>query len=274
MACKVTIVMTVRENYSLTIQSIDSIIKHTTTPYRFIFVNYKVPESILQEIQQRNSVEIFTSNSPYPSVSMKSVVSEIATPYTVYLDNNITVSPLWLENLIVCMELNNAGVVGPAYLWKNDKIHMFGGDITIKGKHFTEKHHLIDSPAHILKTLKTRRCDYAEYHCLMVRTDLLKHGALDDSLCILHQHIDLSLMVKRMGYGTFVTPHSVVTYVNETKIQDYEIDLFRERWNVDVGEKDIEYFCKKWCFNNDSGFDDVRNFLRRHNKIIGQIKNL
>jgi GT2 family glycosyltransferase len=265
MSQKVTIVMTVRENYSLTIQSIDSIIKHTTAPHRFIFVNYKTPESILEEITKRGVVEIFNSNSPYPSVSMKSVVSEIATPYTVYLDNNITVSPLWLENLIVCMELNKAGVVGPAYLWNKDKIHMFGGNITIKGKHFTERHHMINYPAHTLKTLKTRRCDYVEYHCLMVRTDLLKQGALDDSLMILHQHIDLSLMTKRMGYGTFVTPHSVVTYENQAEIQDYEHDLFRERWDADVGEKDIAYFCNKWNFANDSGFDDVRNFLRRHN---------
>jgi hypothetical protein len=268
MANQVTIVMTVRENYSLTIQSIDSIIKFTTAPYRFIFVNYKVPEPILEEIKKRDGVEIFNSDSPYPSVSMKSVVPELNLPYTVFLDNNITVSPLWLENLIVCMELNNAGVVGPAYLWKKDKIHMFGGDITVRGNHFIEKHYLIDQPAHILKKLKTRRCDYAEYHCLMVRTDLLKQGALDDSLLILHQHIDLSLMAKRMGYGTFVTPHSVVTYENQTNICDNELDLFRERWDYSAGEKDIEYFCKKWKVNNDSGFDDVRNFLRRHAKTV------
>lgn len=267
MTHKVTIVMTVRENYSLTIQSIDSIIKFTTAPYRFIFVNYKVPESILEEIKKRD-VEIFNTDSPYPSVSMKSVIPEIATPYTVYLDNNITVSPLWLENLIVCMELNNAGVVGPAYLWKKDRIHMFGGDITVRNKHFVEKHYLIDQPAHILKNLKTRRCDYAEYHCLMVRTDLLKQGALDDSLLILHQHIDLSLMAKKLGgYGTFVTPHSVVTYENQAEIQECEHDFFRERWDYGAGEKDIAYFCKKWNVDNDSGFDDVRNFLLRHNKI-------
>ena len=54
--------------------------------------------------------------------------------------------------------------------------------------------------------------------------------------------------------------------MNEAKIQDYEVDLFRERWNPQVAEKDIEYFCKKWKVLNDSGFNDVRNFLRRHAK--------
>lgn len=266
MSEKVTIVMTIRENYSFTLQSINSILKYTTTQYRFIFVNYNVPDSILQEIKKNSKIEIFNSDSPYPSVSMKSVIYTINTPYTVFLDNNITVSPLWLENLIVCMELNKAGVVGPAYLWKTNLIHMFGGDISIKDRHFTETHYLIDYPAHILTKLKTRKCDYAEYHCLMVRTDLLKQNALDDSLRIIHQHIDLSLMAKRMGYNTFVTPHSVVTYENQIPILDSEIDFFRERWNPDVAEKDIEYFCKKWGFVDDSGFDGVRNFLQRHNR--------
>ncbi len=143
---------------------------------------------------------------------------------------------------------------------------MFGGDIVVKGENFIERHYLIDYPAHILKNLKTRKCDYVEYHCLMVRTNLLKQGAIDDTLCVIHQHIDLSLMVTKQGYETFVTPHSVVTYMNETEILDYEMDFFRERWDYDVAEKDIEYFCKKWKVLNDLCFNDVRNFLRRHVK--------
>lgn len=265
---KVTIVMTIRENYSLTVQTIDSLIKYTTAPYRFIFVNYKVPNDILQEVSKRNIVEIFNSDSPYPSISMKSVITEINTPYVVFLDNNISFSQHWLENLIICMELNNAGVVGPTYLWNTDLIHMFGGDVTVNQNNFTENHYLINRPATILKTLKTRKCDYVEYHCLMVRTDLLKQGALDDSFLIIHQHIDLSLMVKKMGYDTFVTPHSVITYVNKVAIHDCEIESFKERWDVSVAEKDIEYFCKKWKFIDGPGFDGVRNFLKNHNAKV------
>lgn len=262
---KVTIVMTIRENYSLTIQTIDSLIQYTTAPYRFIFVNYKVPDNILQEVLQKGNIEIFNSDSPYPSVSMKSVISEIKTPYTVFLDNNISFSQNWLENLIICMEINKAGVVGPAYLWNTNLIHMFGGNITITDNNFTESHFHMNQSANILKTLKTRKCDFVEFHCLMIRTDLLQQGALDDSMLIIHQHIDLSFMVKKMGYDTFVTPHSVMTYANQVIIQNYEIDLFKERWNINIAEKDIEYFCKKWNFKDGPGFEGVRNFLKNHN---------
>ena len=46
MAPTITIVMNIRENYSQTIQTIESLIKHTTLEYRFIFMDYKVPEFI------------------------------------------------------------------------------------------------------------------------------------------------------------------------------------------------------------------------------------
>lgn len=266
---RVTIVMTIRENYCLTLNTIDSLIQFTTIPYRFIFVDYKTPENIIQEIRNKPNIEIITSNSPYPSTSMKSIIPLIKTPYTVYLDNNILFSPQWLENLIICMEnSNNAGIVGPVYLWKTNLIHMFGGNITVKNGHFTEKHYLIDYPAISIKKLQTRKCDYVEYHCLMVRTDLLKQDILDDSLRVIHQHIDLSLMAKRLGYNTYTTPHSAITYVNEAPILDSEHELFRERWDIEAGNSDIDHFCKKWGFANDSGFDDVRNFLQRHNTKI------
>ncbi len=264
MDTQITIVMTIRENYSLTLQTIEGLVEFTTLPYRFIFVDYNTPDFIMQEIKKKSAIEIVVSDSPYPSVSMKSVVPLINTPYTVFLDNNISFSHRWLENLLLCMEQNNAGIVGPVYLWKTNLIHMFGGDIVIKNKHFIEKHGLIDYPTNVIPRLKTRKCDYAEYHCLMVRTDLLKQGALDDSLRIIHQHIDLSLMAKKMGYDTYVTPNSVITYINEFKLLDYEIDFFRKRWDPVVAEKDIEHFCKKWNVLNDSGFSDVRKFLIRH----------
>ena len=42
------------------------------------------------------------------------------------------------------MESNKAGIVGPVYLWKKNKIHMFGGDTNITNKNFSENHYLID----------------------------------------------------------------------------------------------------------------------------------
>ena len=170
---KVTIVMTIRENYSFTLQTIESLIKYTTIPFRFIFVDYKVPEFIIKDISKYENIEIIVSDSPYPSVSMSNVIPQIDTIYTIFLDNNIHFSDFWLEKLIECMEQNKAGIVGPVYLWNEDKIHMYGGDTNITNKNFSEKHYLVNTHKNIINKLKPRKCNYVEFHCLMIRTDLL-----------------------------------------------------------------------------------------------------
>jgi len=269
MSKKVTIVMTIRENYSLTLQTIESLIEKTTLPYRFIFIDYKVPEFIIKSLTKYENIEIIISDNPYPSISLYNVISQIDTAYTIFLDNNILFRELWLEKLIECMEFYNAGIVGPVYLWKKNKIHMYGGDTNITNNNFSERHYLVDEDEKILNRLKPRKCNFVEYHCLMIRTDLLKKNVLDPSLLIIHQHIDLSFSVKELGYDTYVTPYSVITYVNDFKIEDYEKEFFKIRWNNDMVEKDIKYFCKKWKLNNNNFFDNVRNFAKTHiNKYL------
>lgn len=66
--------------------------------------------------------------------------------------HNVSVpnTKLWLEKLIECMEFNNAGIVGPVYLWKKNKIHMYGGDANITNNNFSERHYLVDQDKNIL----------------------------------------------------------------------------------------------------------------------------
>ena len=268
MAVPVTIIMTIRENYSHTVKTISSLIEHTTLPYRFIYIDYKTPEPIKNEISKFENVEIIEAvDSPYPTASRFATVDIIDTDYTVYLDNNILFSPLWLEKLIECMEEQpNAGIVGPIYLWKTNKIHMFGGNIRIENGIFNEEHHLINHDASIIPTLRTRKCDYVEYHCLMVRTELLKQGVLDNKLLAAIEHVDLSLEANKLGYYTYITPESSITYVNEIEVQPNEYDLFRQRWDANTVENDIKHFCEKWKVRDN--FKGLRNFIKEHNATI------
>jgi GT2 family glycosyltransferase len=196
-------------------------------------------------------------------------VNLIDTDYTVYLDNNILFSPLWLEKLIECMEEQpNAGIVGPIYLWKKNKIHMFGGNVRIENGIFNEEHYLMDRNMSILTRLRTRKCDFVEYHCLMIRTKLLKQSVLDSTLLAAIEHIDLSMEAKKLGYETYTTPESVITYENEITIEPSEYDLFRQRWNINTVENDIKHFCEKWKVIDN--FKGLRNFIKDHNAVIGK----
>ena len=78
MDTQITIVMTIRENYSLTLQTIAELIKFTTLPYRFIFVDYNTPDFMMQEIK-KNSFFLPPISSINISIKPSSLVSQNST---------------------------------------------------------------------------------------------------------------------------------------------------------------------------------------------------
>ena len=260
----VTIVMTVREKYSTTIKSINSIINNTPNIYNFIFVNCGLPEDILLP----EFIKVIKSDSFVPQINRFRALNEIKknfTKYTVFLDNDIIVQDNWLTELVKCAEETNAGIVGPVYLWNTDKIHMFGGTIRIRNKNFHEQHNLVNENKSILKTLKRKKCDYVEYHCLLIKSEL--NHLIDPNYKCIHEHIDLSLKVKEYGYDTYTEPMSVIEYLNNAPLESYDIPFFIKRWNIDDTNNDINYFCTKWNLLNNNSFDNVRDFVKHHSKI-------
>jgi len=261
---KVTIVMTVREKYSTTLQSIQSLKANTPDDlYDFIIVDCGIPED-LSEIET-----IVTSDTTNPQLNRIKASKLVQTKYTIFLDNDIMFEPNWLQNLLQCAEETNAGIVGPAYLWNKDKIHMYGGTITIKDDgSFYEKHDLVNEHRSMLHSQLRKKCDYIEYHCVLIKTEL-RH-LLDPEYRCVHEHIDLCLCAKRDGHEIYIEPTSVVTYLNNTKLKDCDMSFFKDRWVGTDCDHDIDYFCRKWDFPNTT-FDDIRRFVKFHaRKMINQ----
>jgi len=254
---KVTIVMTVREKYSTTLQSIQSLKANTPDDlYDFIIVDCGIPEDL-------SGIEtIVTSDTTNPQLNRIKASKLVKTKYTIFTDNDVIFEQNWLQNLLQCAEETNAGIVGPAYLWNKDKIHMYGGTITIKEDgSFYETHALINEHRSVLHSQLRKKCDYIEYHCVLIKTKL-RH-LLDPEYRCVHEHIDLCLCAKRDGHKIYIEPTSVVTYLNNAKLEDCDISFFKNRWNGDDCEHDIEYFCRKWNFPNTT-FDDIRRFVKYH----------
>ncbi len=246
--------MTIREKFSTTSQSIQSLRDNTPDElYDFILVDCGLPEEI--------TGNILKSDTTVPQLNRIQAIKLVKTQYTIFVDNDIIFEKEWLPNLLKCAEETDAGIVAPVYLWKTDKIHMFGGTIKIKNKCFYEKHELVNVHKNILKTLKRKKCDYIEYHCLLMKTEL--HSLLDPNYTCVHEHIDLCLKASELGHEIYTEPTSIVTYLNDAKLKEYDVPFFKSRWDSTKCERDIEYFCKKWDFSNTT-FDDVRNFVKTH----------
>lgn len=286
---RVTIVMTARERHALTEVAIESIVKNTTCPYRLIYADVQSPDWLRGRLEKRSkewNLEVVRFDEDlWPNQVRRRLAGRIDTEHVVYIDNDVLVEAGWLEALMACADETGAGVVGPLYLVgdgkRPPKIHMAGGKLTElrtdQGTVLEEAHHLVnEDPALVARKLERRPCDFAEYHCMLVRAELVRDGELFDQeiLCV-HEHIDTSLTAKQRGYATFVEPSARVTYL---ALADYMLDdlpFLRKRWSREAGEASISAFSKKWRIaNDDRSFGGLRQFLHHHLSQADPIRSI
>jgi glycosyltransferase involved in cell wall biosynthesis len=276
---RVTIVMTARERYGLTVDAIDGILRHTPGPYRLIYVDAQAPEWLREALapyQARGDLEVLRSDDGlWPHVARRNVLPGVASEYVVFIDNDVLVAPGWLEAMVRCADETGAGIVGPLYLWGGGaapvRVHMAGGQLTRHeaegGRVLGEAHLLVNAdPAEVAPDLKRQPCDFVEFHCMLVRTALLDGGALlDPDIHCVHEHIDLSLALEARGARTWFEPAAVVNYQAFAPFALSDLPLYRVRWSVAAAEHSIAAFSAKWgVLDDERSFGAVREFVRGH----------
>ena len=265
---RVTIVMIMRERHLMTEAALESIKHNTGLPYRLIYGDTRIP-SWLREILLRRAdewrLEIAEfEDAPWPNQIRKRIAPTIDTPYVVFLDNDVSVAPGWLESMIACADETGAGIVCPVYLIGEPgtakRIHMAGGRLTaIKdaaGTLMREESLLKDQDLTLVaSTLRRQKCDFAEYHCVLMRTEVAKlPGLFDERIVCVHEHIDTALTARGAGYAVYFEPRAQVTYVAHA-LRLSDLPLFRARWDPAAVDSSLKAFSAKWGV-----IDDWRSF--------------
>ena len=267
--------MTVRERHRLTLRSIEDILARTTIPFRLILAHGGLPawlELGLQPLAQAGRIELrHFEGLHWPQHLRQAVIGEVDTQYVAFIDNDILVSPGWLEHLIACADETGAGVVGPVYLWGDGnappKIHMAGGTLKERqaedGRVMSEVHGHIDAdPAAILPTLARAPCDFVEFHCLLMPTALAQDGVMDADIVGVHEHVDVSLGARKRGFATWLEPAALVTYLAHAPQILEDLPTMRARWDGAACEASIAAFCRKWDVLPDNrSFGGVRGYV-------------
>ncbi len=279
--------MTARERHSLAEAAIDSIVADTARPFRFIYLDVQSPHWLRETFAQRSAqwgLEVVRFDEPlWPQEARKRVAASIDTDYVVFIDNDVQVEAGWLDALVACADETGAGIVGPLYLWGDGigraKIHMAGGRLTETpvegGRVLAEAHGLYDAdPRQVAGQLARRPCDFVEFHCMLVRTELLRDGSfLDPAIRCVHEHIDVALASVRRGFPVYFEPASRVQYLAHSDYMLDDLGFYRERWSAAEGEASIDAFSRKWhVVNDDRSFGGVRNFLRSHLAQVDPIR--
>ena len=256
---KVTIVIVPRERFSHSERTLDSVYQETTFPFKLIYVSAGTPDPMYRRIASQAESKgfklIHTERFLSPNQARNLGAREVSTEYLVFLDNDALVTRGWLEALVQCAEETGAWVVGPLYLFgeiERQKIHMAGGILKFTEQQgqrvLYDEQYLFDTPMATLKApLQRSVWDYAEFHCMLVRTDVFtKLGLLDEKLLSHQEHIDLCLAVHKAGGAVYIEPKAVTSYVPPPPCDESDLAYFMLRWSEAWNLKTVQHFNQKW----------------------------
>jgi len=269
---QVTIVVVPRERLSFAERCISSIFDNTSVPFNLIYVSGGVPKQVRDYLEKESSRKRFRflieENYLSPNQARNLSLPHISTKYAVFLDNDTLVTKGWLERLLKCAEETDASIVGPLYLigeFERAIIHMAGGRLhneEVGGKRvLVDEQYLFDTPIPEARTrLRRRICDYVEFHCMLVRTDVFDRvGLMDEKLPCLHEERDFCLTVSGAGGGIYMEPKSVVTYVPPPPCESWDLPYFMLRWSDAWIYSSVRHFNQKWGLASVRHISDVSN---------------
>jgi Glycosyl transferase family 2 len=288
-----TIVVVPRERFSYAQRSLTSIFDNTAFPFRLIYVDAGTPpiarKHLQEESEQRNFQLLSTSRYLSPNQARNWGWQAVHTKYTVFVDNDALVTPGWLEQLVRCAEETEAWVVGPLYLigeLRDRTVHLAGGTLHTReergGKMLYDEQYLFNAPLDSLPAqLERKQWDYAEFHCMLVRTDLLQRlGPLDEGLFSLQEHIDLGLAVRKAGGSIYMEPRGRTSYVPVPPGEWWDLPYFMLRWSEPWNIASVRHFNRKWGYdglgwlgnkNSAAGVEDedtIVRFGRGHRRLM------
>lgn len=255
---QVTIVVAPRERFSLTKRSVESIYEHTDIPFELVYVDGKSPRWIAKYLKDKSLREGFklirSDRYLSPNQARNMGLRHVKTPYVVFVDNDLIVTPGWLSPMVKCAEETGAWAVTPLILESEPEdqlIHMAGGALAFTGepgkRRFSTDHRLqgVRVPE-VAGTLSREQCDFAEFHCVLVRTDAFDTmGPLDEKLLSTREHLDLSLSVTQAGGTVYFEPESLVAYTKPPPVAWYDVPYFLLRWSEAWNTSSLEHFSAK-----------------------------
>ena len=229
---KVTLIVVPRERFSYSRQSLESIYKDTDYPFELVYVDVCTPSHIqryLEEQAQQKQFKLirtpyYISPNQARNVGLRHVMANVKSKYVVFIDNDVLVSPGWLRKLVECAEETGATVAGPlTCIGKPEQkvIHNAGGENQIvtkvkngKTKRFLKQKAYLTGRrvVDVQDQLHRIQCDYVEFHCMLVRTEIFERiGLLDEGMLATREHIDLCMMINQAGGTIYSERESVIT---------------------------------------------------------------
>jgi hypothetical protein len=175
---RVSVVVTVREGYSRSLESLESLWASTNEPFRLVWVASGVPRHIRAQLErcarERQFTLILTSRYISPNQARNVGLGSVDTEWVVFVDNDVIFEFGWLEKLLACADATEAAVVGPLYCIgppSRNRIHMAGGKSRVVEndgrRDLSETHYFHERDlAEVGSQLQRMKTELVEFHCM------------------------------------------------------------------------------------------------------------
>ena len=243
-AAGVAVVIVPRERFSFAERSLESVLAHTTHPHELIYVDGRSPARVGRYLKARAASADFrlirTPHHLTPNEARNIGWRATSARYVVFVDNDVLVTPGWLEALVACADETGAWLVGPTSCIGEPTatlVHMAGGQAKIAVKDgrrvLVDEHGFENRRLDAVRSQMHRKpTGLIEFHTALVRREVFDRlGPLDEALRSTREHIDLSLAVQQAGGEIWFEPASVVTYVPPPPFRWFDVPYFLVRWS-------------------------------------------
>ena len=113
----VTIIVVPREGFRVTGRALEALYERTQYPFSLVYVDTGSPRAtrrrLESEARERGFTLIRTERYLTPNQARNLAFAHAKSQYVVSLDNDVLVTPGWLDALVRCAEDTGAAVVGP-----------------------------------------------------------------------------------------------------------------------------------------------------------------
>jgi GT2 family glycosyltransferase len=259
---QVTLVVVPRERFSVALRSLTTIFGCTDEPFEMVYVDGNSPPHVRDRLREEAGRYGFTlvRTERYlaPNQARNLGLQHVTTPYVVFIDNDVVVTPGWLGPLIACAEETGAWVVGPLNFegeLEDAEVHNAGGFLEFVGPEGSQQLLQENRYGHrnaLPEGLERLEADYVEFHCTLVRRSTFDAiGPLDEQLLSTREHLDLCLQVTRAGGSVWSQLTSFVTYDHPPPVTPSDLPFFMLRWSEEWNWRSVLRFIAKYGLSDD-----------------------
>jgi GT2 family glycosyltransferase len=284
-AARSTIVVTARDANRTTFATVTRIIKNTPDSRRLVVVDggsSRIEAARLRKFSQSADFTLLRSDAVLSgNEARNAALRHVDTEFTIFVENDVSVDPGWLEGLENCADETGAALVAPAVLWgpgDDHLIHFAGGRSqfleTENGLFFDEHNDHHHDPVGDLSKMSRHQTQYVEMHCLLARTEEVRAvGGFDEALLAARDKSDLTLRIAQRGGVAWLEPSVAVWYGFPKRPLGRDLLFYKARWSDEWNRRSFEHFNRIWEVT-DTGIDHAYAMLPPSRRLGWRYRNL